>query len=113
MLKGNNPNVRPEPPKFDKPPTDTAPVSGIVARGGFTLRQPIVLDGVLPVSIPQRRSLQIVAALPDGRVEPLVWLYEYRTAYKHPFLFRRPLALPAGTVIRGLPATASIRLLTP
>jgi len=112
MLKGNNPKVKPDPPKFDKPAVDAAPSSGVVVRGGFALRHPIVLDGVLPVSVPQRQSLQIVAALPDGRVEPLVWLYEYRTAYRHPFLFRRPLSLPAGTVIRGLPATASIRLLS-
>jgi hypothetical protein len=112
MLKGNNPNVRPEPPKFDKPSADAPPATGIIVRGGSTLRQPMILDGVLPQSIPQRRSLQIVAALPDGRVEPLVWLYEYRNAYRHPFLFRRPLPLPAGTVIRGLPAAASIRLLS-
>jgi len=111
MLKGNNPNARPEPPKFDKPTADAAPASGIVARGGFTLPRPLVLDGVMPMSVPAGQSLQIVASLPDGRVEPLVWLYEYRAAYRHPFLFRRPLSLPAGTVIRGLPATSSIRLI--
>ena len=111
MLKGNNPNVRPEVPKFDKLPVDPPATGGIVARGGSPLQHAMVVDGVVPERIPNSRSLQIVAALPDGRVEPLVWLYQYRDAYRHPFLFRRPLTLPAGTVIRGLPATASVRLL--
>jgi hypothetical protein len=110
MAKGNNPNVKPEPPKFDTPVADAAPSSGIVVHGGAALQHAIVLDGVMPESVPQRQSVQIVAALPDGRIEPLVWLYEYRTAYRHPFLLRNPLSLPAGTVIRGLPVTATIRL---
>jgi hypothetical protein len=111
MLKGNNPNVKPDPPKFDTAGVDAVPSSGLVVHGGTALRHPIMLDGVVPDSIPPRRSFQIVAALPDGRIEPLVWLYEYRAAYRHAFLFRRPLPLPAGTVIRGLPSTASIRLI--
>jgi len=111
MLKGNNPNVKPEPPKFDKPAAETAFSRGVVVHGGATLHQPIVLDGVLPESVPQGQSIQIVAALPDGQIEPLVWLYEYRTAFRHPYLFRKPLSLPAGTVIRGLPTNASIRLI--
>jgi hypothetical protein len=75
------------------------------------LPRSLVLDGVMPVSVPSGQSFQIVAALPDGRVEPLVWLSEYRAAFRHPFLFRKPLSRPAGTVIRGVPAPASIRLI--
>jgi hypothetical protein len=72
----------------------------------------LTIDGIVPERVPDRKSMQIVAALPDGRVEPLVWLYEYRSSFKHPFLFRRPLTLPAGTIIRGLPPAASVKLLT-
>jgi mono/diheme cytochrome c family protein len=110
MAKGNNPRVKPEVPKFDKPPAPI-PAGGTSVRGEAKLAQPMTVDGIVPERVPEKRSMQIVAALPDGRVQPLVWLYEYRHAYKHPFLFRRPLTLPAGTVIRGLPATASIKLL--
>jgi hypothetical protein len=49
--------------------------------------------------------------LPDGGVKPLLWLYEYDDKYKHPFLLRKPLHLPAGTVIRGVQAPASVMLL--
>ena len=110
MIKGNNPNVKPQPPKFDTP-AGAVPTGGVVVRGEVTLRQMVSVDGLVLEHVPDRRSMQIVAALPDGRVEPLVWLYEYRNSFKHPFLFRRPLTLPTGTVIRGLPSTASLTLL--
>jgi hypothetical protein len=58
-------------------------------------------------------AVKIVAELPDGSVEPLLWLYEYKEIYKHPFLFRKPMTLPAGTTIRGIPKDASIILLPP
>ena len=53
------------------------------------------------------RSLEF----PDGRVEPLVWLDDYKEKYAHPFLFRTPLELPAGTVISGIPPGATVLLL--
>jgi mono/diheme cytochrome c family protein len=110
MVKGNNPRVKPEVPKFDKPPAPV-PANGTTVHGEQKLAQAISVDGLVPERVPDTRSMQLVASLPDGRVLPLVWLYEYRNVYQHPFLFRRPLVLPAGTVIRGLPATASLKLL--
>jgi hypothetical protein len=52
-----------------------------------------------------------VAALPDGRVQPLLWLYQYQNRYRHPFLFREPVQLPARTVIRGVKPPARITLI--
>jgi len=49
--------------------------------------------------------------LPDGELAPLLWLYEYKDDYKHLFLFRQPVELPAGTVIRGVPKDAEILLI--
>jgi hypothetical protein len=57
-------------------------------------------------------SLQIVAVSPDGGVLPLVWLHEYGPDYTHAFWFARPLALPRGTVIRGLSDGASVLLIS-
>lgn len=110
MARGNNPKVRPEPPKFDKAEEAVAS-PGVVARGTFRLTEPLELDGLLPQSVPDRKPLRVVAELPDGRIEPLLWLYEYRNAFKHPFLFRNPMTLPAGTVITGIPSSAAITLL--
>jgi len=110
MLKGNNPSVKPDPPKFDHPP-DPAPPRGATVREGSRLASAVTLDGVIPERVPDRQAMQIVGVRPDGRIEPLVWLYEYRNRYRHPFLFRTPLDLPAGTVIRGLPSGATLTFL--
>jgi hypothetical protein len=44
-------------------------------------------------------------------VEPLVWLYEYDERFRHAFLFRKPVTLPRGTIIRGVRAPVRITLL--
>ena len=61
--------------------------------------------------VPSGRSLKVVAVLPEGHVEPLVWLYEYQPGFAHPFLFRSPLRLPAGTTISGVSGGAQLYLL--
>jgi len=108
--RGNNPRVLPKEPKFEtsrfKPPKD-----GIVVMGEMTLVRPVVLDGILPEQVPEGASPQIVAVLPDGCVEPLIWFYEYKNSHQHPFLFREPLDLPAGTVIQGLQPDTRIVLI--
>jgi hypothetical protein len=83
----------------------------IIAQGNFKLTKPFVLDGLLPRNVPEKGSFQIVAEFPDGRVEPLVWLDGYKDQFAHAFLFREPIALPAGTVISGIPSGSSITLL--
>ena len=110
MLKGNNPNVKPEPPKFDKPAAPF-PTGGIPVRDGTRLTSDLRVDGLIPGHVPDRKPIQVVAIRPNGSVEPLVLLYEYRTRYRHPFLFRAPVTLPGGTVIRGLPPGATLTLL--
>jgi hypothetical protein len=101
----------PPPPKFD-PPTASGPhAPAISVRGDKTLDRAIWLDGLLPRVVPDHASFQVVAERPDGSVQPLVWFYEFKTKYAHPFLFRAPMELPACTVIRGVPANASIDLL--
>ena len=79
--------------------------------GETTLERRFVVDGLRPLDVPREGSLQITAELPDGRVEPLLWLYNYREEYGHPFLFETPIELPLGTVIRGIPAGSSVALI--
>ena len=82
----------------------------ITVNGDFKLVKPFKLDGLLAKSVPPG-SFQIIAELPDGRIEPLVWLDDYKEQFAHPFLYRAPLELPAGTVISGIPPGATIFLL--
>ncbi len=46
-----------------------------------------------------------------GSVEPLLWLDGYQEKFAHPFWLRKPLVLPAKTIIRGVPQGASVRFL--
>jgi len=46
-------------------------------------------------------SARITAHLPDGRIQPLVWLYQFNAKSNRVFFFREPLALPKGTTIES------------
>jgi hypothetical protein len=83
----------------------------ILVKGDFKLTHAVTLDGLLPRSVPDDASFQITAELPDGSIEPLLWLEGYKPKFAHPFLLRTALDLPAGTVIRGVPQDASVALL--
>jgi hypothetical protein len=101
----------PPKPKLSKPQAVKTNKNQMVLSGDVTLIKPFRLDGLVPDVVPQGVRLRIVAQLPDGSVEPLLWLYEYKAEYRHAFLLRKPLTLPAGTNIRGVPAGARIILL--
>jgi hypothetical protein len=111
LARGNNPNVLPKTPKFGKPSTLKISKDAILVSGDLTLERSIALEGLVPRKIPDGSSLEIVGALPDGGIAPLVWLYEYKDSYQHPFWFREAIELPAGTVIRGVPKDAQIVLI--
>jgi hypothetical protein len=101
----------PPPPKLSPDPA-VVPVKGEVpVSGDYTLRRELTLDGLFPKTVPDDASFQITAELPDGSIEPLLWLSHYKTKFGHSFLLRTPLDLPKGTVIRGVPKDATVILL--
>ena len=83
----------------------------MVVSGDFTVKSGFKLDGLWPQRVPSNASIQITALLPDGSLEPLLWIQNYKTEWGHPFLLRDPLDLPKGSVIQGIPKDASISLL--
>lgn len=91
--------------------TAKPPKNGPVVSGDLTLKKKFVLDGLWPQTVPAKVTFQITATLPDGSIEPLLWLEDYKPQYGHPFLLRTPLELPPGTVIRGVPPGASVLLM--
>jgi hypothetical protein len=98
-------------PKFGDA-SATLPTAGRVAVSGeFTLRKSLLLDGLLPKSVPDETPFQITAELPDGSVEPLLWLEHYKAKFGHPFLLRTPLELPPGAKIHGIPPDSTVLLL--
>ena len=111
IRRGNNPGMLPKPPQF-KPVPQVSGTSGRRISGTVTLDRAIVLDGLFAEQVMPGQSFQVVALLPGGHVEPLLWLHGYDARYAHPFLLRTPLRLPAGTVIRGVPPNAVLVLLS-
>jgi mono/diheme cytochrome c family protein len=87
------------------------PHGGIAAGADFKLTRGLMLDGLLPVAVPDKTSFQVTIELPDGSVEPLIWMENYSAKYAHSFRLRTPMELPTGTVIRGIPPEAKITLL--
>jgi hypothetical protein len=41
--------------------------------------------------------VEVTAIRPDGVVEPLLWLKDYRADWPSSYVFKQPVALPAGT----------------
>jgi hypothetical protein len=64
-----------------------------------TLTEPLLLAGIRPLSESLVESARITARLPNGAVQPLVWLYHYDPKWGRDFLFREPIPLPKGAVI--------------
>jgi hypothetical protein len=96
---------------WHNPPRTVLRPGEIVAKGDFKLTKRFVLDGLFPQNVPENGSFQIIAELPDGRVEPLLWLEGYKQQFAHAFLFREPLDLPSGTVLTGIPPGSTVVLL--
>jgi len=105
------PKDLPEPPKWTAPAAPRHGAAKLAVSGDYKLRQPIDLAGIRPAKVDPGVSFQMIAELPDGSIQPLLWLQPYKPVFGHPFWLRAPLALPAGTVIRGLPPGAVIDLL--
>ena len=83
----------------------------LMISGDYKLLNPIKLVGIQPQKVAPDLSFQITAELPDGSIQPLLWLQPFKPAYSHPFWFRSPLSLPRGTLIRGVPQMATVSLL--
>ena len=86
---------------------------GLVVRSTtpLTLREPISAVALQPRDLATGASMEVTAYLPDGSVEHLIWLRNYREEWTRTFRFREPIRLPAGTRIvveSTVPAAAAI-----
>jgi|SRR5579871_993245 len=112
--EGEDKDLPPPPKESDAFPTDPSKAAlkgAVTVSGEFKLPRAIAIDGLWPKTA-DHATAQILAETPDGDVRPLVWLNDYRPQTGHVFLYRNPVALPAGTVIHGVPSDAAVLLLT-
>jgi hypothetical protein len=81
------------------------------ARLNLTLIREFKLDGILPQEVPAGVLVRILAELPDGRIEPFLWLYEYKEAAQTSVFLPKTTDAPAGYQDTRHPGGASIVLL--
>jgi hypothetical protein len=74
----------------------------------FELQTATILSrDVTAIGIEPDGPVQIIAALPDGRIEPLIWVRVFSPLQPKAYYFRDPLQLPKGSRIQktgGAPA---------
>jgi len=88
------------------------PEGAVLVTGTTTLTRAMTLYAVEPKSVATNASIRVIAERPDGGIDPLLWLYEFNPKFAHPYVYRTPLHLPAGTKIEITPADGgSISLL--
>jgi mono/diheme cytochrome c family protein len=92
------PQTAPEP----QPPPPNGPLTAlVVVNTRLRLTRSITIQGLRPLPETRVPSAKVVAALPGGRVEALIWLYGYEPAWKTLFRFAKPITLPEGTEVRS------------
>jgi mono/diheme cytochrome c family protein len=107
-----NPNDLPSRPKILLPAPIAERTGEVVVTGEYRFEKPFAIDGVRLLDV-QRGSTQVTIAFPDGRIEPLIWLYGAPASSPQPFLLRSAIKVPAGAVIRGVPTGSRLALLPP
>ena len=101
------PALLPKDPDLNPAPA-SAPKTGaeLIIDGSKTLKQPMTFAGIRPKTLLEGTSIRVVAERPDGTVEPLIWIYQYKPKFDRTYYFRKPLAFPAGTKIITSSTTA-------
>jgi len=84
-----------------------------VEFSGFKVtEQAIEAIGIQPTQAPTDGGgvLQAIAQLPDGRIEPLLWVHQFNPSFNGPYFFRNTLRFPKGTKIEVMPPAGRITL---
>ena len=82
---------------------------GMVLRNAVTMRETIRATGITPQDLPTGASMEVTAYQPDGTVDHLIWLRNYREQWTRTYWFSDPVELPRGTQVvvhSTAPATA-------
>jgi hypothetical protein len=77
--------------------TVTPGATGQRVRAETKLATDTRLLALWPNPGPGARSVEITATTPEGMLKPLLWIQDFRPAWRSPYLFSSPELLPAGT----------------
>jgi hypothetical protein len=87
-------------------PRPTPLRKALIVNTRARLESPLLLAALSPLPDSTLTDVQITATLPDGEIQPIVWLHDYQPSWKSTFHLASELPLPVGTVIA---ASAPIR----
>jgi hypothetical protein len=88
-----------------KTPTPTLVVEGAKP---LSLERATTAIAITPHDLPDGASMEVTAYEPDGSVEHLIWLRNYRKDWTRTYWFRDAISLPAGTrIVVDAPAGGS------
>lgn len=77
-----------------------------------TLKKSLTAGAIRPQNLVDGASMEVTAVRPDGAVEHLIWLRDFRLEWSRAYTFKEPLKLPKGTQISvHAPAAASAAIL--
>ncbi len=99
-------------PELPQPAAPATQPSGrtVDVTGKTVLHQDIQVLAIQPVTAREIPQARIEAQRPDGSIEPLLWLLDYRAAFHTQYDYRDPIDLPKGTQITSQPPV-SLRLI--
>jgi hypothetical protein len=75
----------------------TAGMKGERVRTETTIKSAASASALWPKLGPGAKSVEVTAIRPDGTVEPMLWLNNYRVEWPTAYILKEPVALPAGT----------------
>ena len=84
----------------------------LAVRNGFVLPKATGAVAIRVSSAPEDRQIKVQALLPDGQVEPLLWLLPTPTKKRRTLVYKQAVKLPAGTRIETSPAVGTFFLTT-
>lgn len=88
------------PTAFDITPAAVTVAPGKTAeriRAGMVIKSAATIASMWPQLGQGARTLEVIAIRPDGSVEPMLWVNNYRAEWPAPYILKEPLTLPAGT----------------
>jgi hypothetical protein len=65
-------------------------------KASYTINESTEAVAIRPLLFPFAKSIEVSAHRPDGSVEVLIWVKDYRFDWQPAYFFKKPVALPAG-----------------
>jgi hypothetical protein len=84
-----------------KPAASATPGTGRTSAE-LKIANALSLVSLRPVMQPGARSLEIKLLRPDGSREVLLWVKQFRQEWPTSYVFRQPVAIPAGSTLRAV-----------